>query len=244
MSFFLSCSSYKLKSLSDVDSDYEKTSNLFNNVLINTSHDPNTIIEKFNLQIDSTYLKEINANEIVTTKILINRLGEMKGSFFYTTINEKLNFQILQSLKTSKFKALNKNGKDVDYSIIVTFRFKSGKILCPLINRVPFSLGEKCNYEDPIEYYNADVKPEIIEKLVPIYPASERLKGIEGVSVTTVLINKNGQVEYAQIYKSLSNNLDQVSIDAAMKLKFKPGMKDDKVVNVKMNIPFMFSLKN
>ncbi|MCD4692523.1 MAG: energy transducer TonB, partial [Calditrichales bacterium] len=102
---------------------------------------------------------------------------------------------------------------------------------------------DQCNFNNPIKFFNVDEKPVLIEKLVPIYPASDKDTGNQGTTVTTITIDQNGFIEYAQIYKSISNSIDQASIDAAMKLKFEPGKDNSRFVKVKMNIPFMFSLE-
>jgi protein TonB len=97
--------------------------------------------------------------------------------------------------------------------------------------------------EDEVyEFFAVSEKPQIIKKEVPIYPDLARKAQIEGKVVVTVTIDKKGNVEKADIFKSIPM-LDEAAIAAAMRCKFKPAKQRDKFVKVKMNIPFDFKLR-
>ncbi|MEJ2052745.1 MAG: energy transducer TonB [Calditrichaceae bacterium] len=63
--------------------------------------------------------------------------------------------------------------------------------------------------------------------------------GISGTVVTRVLIDKEGNIEKAEIFKSIPM-LDKAALEAAKKCKFSPAMQRDKPVKVWMAIPFQF----
>ncbi len=97
--------------------------------------------------------------------------------------------------------------------------------------------------EDEVyEFFAVSEKPQIIKKEVPVYPDLARKAQIEGKVVITVTIDKTGNVEKANVFKSIPM-LDEAAVAAAMRCKFKPAKQRDKFVKVKMNIPFDFKLR-
>lgn len=96
--------------------------------------------------------------------------------------------------------------------------------------------------EEIYEFIAVSEKPEVLVKAVPEYPKLALNAGISGQVVTRVLIDKKGNVEKAEIYKSVPM-LDEAALDAAKRCKFKPGKQRDKYVKVWMSIPFRFVLK-
>lgn len=96
--------------------------------------------------------------------------------------------------------------------------------------------------EEELPFYAVSEKPYIIKRVQPIYPALARKAGIEGEVVTTVLIDKKGNVEKVKILKSVPM-LDEAAVAAVKQFKFQPGKQRDKFVKVWMSIPFRFSLK-
>ena len=233
----------KLPTLAKADPDYMSKFSSFENVQMYVGKNLKDFVNEFKNIEDSTYVSTIDANGIISAKILIDKNGKVKDINFYNTFDDNLTNKVIKQIKSSKFKPLSFDKVMKPYSILVTYRFNKGKILCPLINGVPFPDKDQCNFNNPIKFFNVDEKPVLIEKLVPIYPDSDKYTGNQGTTVTTITIDQNGFVEYAQIYKSISNSIDQASIDAAMKLKFEPGKDNSRFVKVKMNIPFMFSLE-
>lgn len=228
-----------------IDPNYEAQYLKFRNVPLHTSKDLDSFVKVFNNVRDSLYVKTINASENVPVKIFINTRGKIEHTYFYKEYDEKLKELIESSLEKAKFKKILSSNRFIDYSIIVTYRFYNGKILCPLINGVPFQEKSNCRENEKervMNFFDVTIKPEIKKKFAPYYSPSDRKAGIQGTSVVTVTIDKNGEVEYAQIFKSLSNGLDHSSIDTAMKLKFKPASYEGKIVKVRMNIPYKFKL--
>ena len=96
--------------------------------------------------------------------------------------------------------------------------------------------------DEVLDWDEVEGKPEILKKVDPIYPELARKEGISGIVLVTVLIDTSGNVEVADISKSIKG-LDQAALDAAREFKFTPGTKSDQPVKVKMQIPFKFHLK-
>lgn len=99
--------------------------------------------------------------------------------------------------------------------------------------------------DDPDEIYRffaVSKKPVVIKKVSPVYPEIAQKAGVEGIVVVEVLIGTNGKVEQATIYKSIPM-LDHAALEAAKMFVFSPGEQRDRVVKVRMTIPFSFSLR-
>jgi TonB family protein len=84
-------------------------------------------------------------------------------------------------------------------------------------------------------------RPVILTAVEPDYPVLAREKGISGFVQVEVVIDEFGQVESAEIMRSVPE-LDAAALDAAKKYKFSPAKKDGVPVKVKWNIPFTFDL--
>lgn len=80
----------------------------------------------------------------------------------------------------------------------------------------------------------------LLEKLY--YTEIAKRIGIEGKVILTAIIDKNGDVIGAEIYKSLFDDLDKIALIAVKELKFIPGKQRGKPVKVKIQIPIQFKL--
>ncbi|MHB2149714.1 energy transducer TonB [Calditrichota bacterium LG25] len=92
------------------------------------------------------------------------------------------------------------------------------------------------------EYIAVSQKPKPVKQVKPIYPDLARKAGVEGTVVVRILIDTKGNVEKAEIFKSIPM-LDEAALAAAKQFKFIPGKQRDKNVKVWMAIPFIFRLK-
>lgn len=93
------------------------------------------------------------------------------------------------------------------------------------------------------EFIAVDEKPVIITDAQPDYPQSAIDAGIEGTVVVKVVINKNGNVASAEIFRSIPR-LDNAALQTARSKVFSPGIVDGSPVSVEMNIPIDFNLAN
>jgi len=95
---------------------------------------------------------------------------------------------------------------------------------------------------DVWEFEKVEEKPVLLNQAFPHYPEMARKTGVEGTVVVKVLIDKKGNVEKAEIFKSIPI-LDEAALKAAKKCTFKPAKQRDKIVKVWMMIPYKFKLK-
>ncbi|MEW5797935.1 MAG: TonB family protein [Bacteroidota bacterium] len=105
-----------------------------------------------------------------------------------------------------------------------------------------FSLSQKSSLK---EIGEVDKQPDPIQPAVwPVYPKEAKEKGIEGTVYVKLLVNDKGVVEKAVIEQSDAEIFNKVSIDAAMKWKFKPAMKQGLPVSTWIMLPFRFTFSN
>ncbi len=95
-----------------------------------------------------------------------------------------------------------------------------------------------------IPYAKVEVKPKPISIPKPEYPELARKAGIEGKTIVEAIVDTDGSVMDARIYKSSGNPmLDEAAIAAARRSKFTPAKQRDMFVRVRVNIPFDFKLQ-
>jgi len=95
-----------------------------------------------------------------------------------------------------------------------------------------------------IPYAKVEVKPKPISIPKPEYPELARKAGIEGKAIVEAIVDTDGSVMDARIFKSSGNPmLDEAAIAAARRSKFTPAKQRDMFVRVRVNIPFDFKLQ-
>ncbi len=77
-----------------------------------------------------------------------------------------------------------------------------------------------------------------------VYPKTLRTQRLEGSVDVGFTITSKGVVQDPYAVSSTNEAFEQAAIDAVKKWKFKPGMKDGKPVNTKVQITLTFSLKS
>jgi len=93
---------------------------------------------------------------------------------------------------------------------------------------------------DVYEFIAVSEKPKRIKAVAPVYPDLAYKAGVTGQVVVKVLIDKQGNIEKAEILKSVPM-LDEAALAAAWQLKFTPGKQRDRFVKVWMAVPFNFT---
>jgi len=86
-------------------------------------------------------------------------------------------------------------------------------------------------------------KPEIKEYSKPSYPSNLRKRNIEGQVIVTLRIDKEGEIHDLKINKSSGyQSFDQAALKAVSNWKFKAAEKDNKKVEIIVNLPIKFKL--
>jgi TonB family protein len=84
--------------------------------------------------------------------------------------------------------------------------------------------------------------PVVTSQAAPEYPFSLRLAGNKGVVVVDFIVDREGNVVKADVSKSSHPDFEAPAVEAVLKWKFKPAIKDGKPVYAHMQVPIVFEL--
>jgi TonB family protein len=84
--------------------------------------------------------------------------------------------------------------------------------------------------------------PTVISRVEPKYTDEAREAHLSGTVVLEAIVRTDGSVDVVRVVRSLGMGLDESAIDALKQWKFRPGMKNDKPVDVALNIEVNFAL--
>ena len=85
--------------------------------------------------------------------------------------------------------------------------------------------------------------PVVIHEVKPDYAPGAMQRGVQGSLYLSVVVGETGDVASVTVSKSLDEELDAKSIEAAAQWKFKPGMREGKPVAVRVTVEMTFTLK-
>jgi TonB family protein len=85
-----------------------------------------------------------------------------------------------------------------------------------------------------------DKKPEVIDRVQPDMPASLTLPQGGRVEIE-LTVTRAGTTKDLKIVRSTNPELGQLCLAAAAKWKFKPGMINNKAMNVRVVVPFVIA---
>jgi periplasmic protein TonB len=96
----------------------------------------------------------------------------------------------------------------------------------------------------PEEFVPVEIPAEMIYEEVPEYPRLARSANMEAVVWVKALVDKNGDVKKAMIYKSSGSKagFDEAAVAAAYKCKFKPAIQNNRPVAVWVAYQVEFTL--
>ncbi len=92
---------------------------------------------------------------------------------------------------------------------------------------------------------NGVTLPSVVKHVNAVYTQEARDQRIEGVVVLECVVRPDGHVTDVVVTRSLDSvfGLDKQAVEAMRQWEFKPGMKDNKPVAVKIAVEMNFTLK-
>jgi RNA polymerase sigma factor (sigma-70 family) len=87
-----------------------------------------------------------------------------------------------------------------------------------------------------------DQIPRPISRQAPRYPAELRNAGTTGEVVIEFVVNESGLVQDLKVVRSTHAEFEEPALEAIAAWKFSPGIKGGQPVNVRMQVPIVFSL--
>jgi TonB family protein len=104
-------------------------------------------------------------------------------------------------------------------------------------------LADRGRADDAVAADHLDRVPVVIDQVAPEYPFSLRLAGNRGEVLVDFIIDKEGNVIKAGVSRSSHPDFEAPAVEAVLKWKFKPGMRDGRLVFVHMQVPIFFQLQ-
>ncbi|MEO6873297.1 MAG: TonB family protein [Opitutaceae bacterium] len=86
--------------------------------------------------------------------------------------------------------------------------------------------------------------PEIYRVVTPVYPQSLRLEGIQGEVIVDYVVDVTGRVKNARAIKGTHPAFGDRAVEAVNQWRFYPGRKNGHYVNVHMQVPVGFTLRD
>jgi TonB family protein len=114
-------------------------------------------------------------------------------------------------------------------------------VLFLLVSGAQAQEPETQNCEEPI-YSSKEVsrKAKVFVYFPPAEPADKRAREVEGEVVLDVVACSDGKVKVLEVVKGLPYGLTEVSIDAALKVKFRPAERDGQKVSQRIRVHYDF----
>jgi len=89
-----------------------------------------------------------------------------------------------------------------------------------------------------------DRQPEVIHQVSPDYPFSLARSGHKGEVLVGFIVDPHGDVVRTEVFRSSHPDFEAPAVEAVLKWKFKPGMKDGHPVFTHMEVPIFFQMKS
>lgn len=96
--------------------------------------------------------------------------------------------------------------------------------------------------EAPLEAGTDVPAPQRTKLVLPEYPEGAQRRGVRGIVMLEVIIEKDGSVSAADVLRSIPL-LDEAAVTAALQWRFKPTKVDGRAVRVRLAVPVTFAMK-
>jgi TonB family protein len=83
---------------------------------------------------------------------------------------------------------------------------------------------------------------DVLFKPTPAYTDDARALGIQGDVVLEVEFSAAGTLRVIRIVRALGHGLDELAVQAAGRIRFKPALENGRPVDVKANVVIVFRL--
>jgi protein TonB len=134
--------------------------------------------------------------------------------------------------------------QQIDYSTLVPQQdLKAGATIT-----IPTNIGRGSRLGEGMgkifDLKDLDRSPEPVVKISPTVPATLRQAGAHAEVTVLFVVDAEGKVRNAEIFRSSDRRFDDASLIAIAKWKFRPGIKNGRRVNVRMMQPFLIDVRD
>jgi len=137
----------------------------------------------------------------------------------------------------------------IDEDVVIATRQELAEIVAPDITamteggKIAVDISPEDYLPAPDEFVAVEIYPEMVHHEEPVYPRLAKQAGITGTVTVKALVNEEGNVIKAIIYKSSgTTSLDEAAVKAAYKNNFKPGIQNGRPIKVWVTYDVEFKL--
>lgn len=156
---------------------------------------------------------------VIWATLSLDEQGRVQNFIFADPVNEVFRPQVGGSLQRWRFAPARHDGKPV-----------AAELSMPLILNKPHAL------EGP------GTPPKVLTRKQPKYPFVMRKSGLRGEVLLEFVVDETGAVVNPMVIQSNNPGFDDAAIDAILKWKFAPSLKDGKPARARMQLPMIFGL--
>ena len=95
----------------------------------------------------------------------------------------------------------------------------------------------------PLPLDKVDRQPQLIKHLSPLYPAGAKRRGIQGLVIVKIVVDKTGKVQNPVVMEATPEGIfEESAVRAVRRWRFIPAIKDKHPVDVYVVVPLKFEL--
>ena len=153
---------------------------------------------------------------------------------------EEAQEQIEQDYRQRRDKRTDKRDEET-YQRQLQVRNKFDPLITQAIQHYQLVLAE-CIEEEVRVPLKDNKLPTILHKESAKYTEEARLNKTQGIVILSVLFQTDGKVTDIQLVRGLPDGLTEKAYEAAVKMAFRPAIKQQSFVAVRKNLEFLFKL--
>lgn len=96
---------------------------------------------------------------------------------------------------------------------------------------------------EPIHFRAGITRPEILERVEPRYTELDRRARSQGTVVVEAVIDEQGRVRDVKVLRGVSRGLDQATVDAVRRWRFRPATLDGRPVKIYYSLTVNFQVR-
>jgi TonB family protein len=178
----------------------------------------------------------------VYLKLLIDEKGNVAKVKIEQGVRDLLDHSAVKAAKKAKFSPAMIKNKPVKGWVILPVKFKLEAD--SLSDKSAAANTGNTNQDEPgiNDFISYDKMPEMVTAVNPDYPEAAKKNQIEGKVYVKLLVDKEGVPKKGVVIKSDNEIFNQAAVDAALKSRFTPALKDNKPMEVWIVLPYRFTL--
>lgn len=173
--------------------------------------------------VDPRDIDDVFPAETVDVELVIDPNGLVQFQRLRSSPTPMLGLAVLDAVGDWKFTPPLKSGQPAVTKFVLPVEFPSSKDRARATGDV-------------------DVLPVPVKQVSPVFPPMQRRNGRVGEVRLRFVVNTEGRTEHIRVVSSPHPDFEEAAVKAFSQWIFKPGLRDGQPVNVRMEIPIIFTM--